>query len=83
MGRGPRAGKKTKVRTVFKTVERTVKREQLDIIASICGATRETIGGVISDAVLTNEYDDRAERTSEPGNGFDTTSTTTGDFSAV
>ena len=64
-----------------------VKREQINTIADICGATRETIGGVISDAVLTNQYgDERAERTSEPGNGFDTTSTTTcvtGDSSAV
>ena len=88
--RATRAGKTkqyTHVHTVGKTVERSVKRDELDIIASICGTKRENIGGVISYAVDTNIYDDeRAERPIEPTNGFHTTSTTTGvtgDFSAV
>ena len=74
MGRGPRAGKQEKknniVRTVWKITERSVKRSELDTIASICGATRETIGSVISDATLTDVYNDGAtaaanERASE------------------
>ena len=94
MGRGSRAGKVAKqprviVRTVWKDTERSVKREQLDIIASICGTKREVIGGVISYAIDTNIYDDGAtERaTSESVHvDSDTTSTTTGvtgSFSAV
>ena len=62
MGRGPRAGKQEKknniARTVWKVTERAVKRSELDTIASICGATRETIGSVISDATLTDAYND-------------------------
>ncbi len=84
--RAHRGGKQEKqnniTRTIWKDIERSVKRNELDIIASICGTKRETIGGVISYAVQTNEYDDRTE----PSNGFDTTSTTTGvtgNFSAV
>ena len=71
MGTRKRAGKsKHNVRTVWKSVERTVKRTELDTIASICGATRETIGSVISDATLTDVYNDGAaaaanERASE------------------
>ena len=48
----------TQTRTVWKSVERSVKRTELDTIASICGATRETIGCVISDATLTDAYND-------------------------
>ena len=81
MGRGKRAGKVTKEcgpRNIFATVQLNVKRVELQTIANIQGATQETIGGVISYAVNTNQHDDdKAERASEPGNGFDTTSTTT------
>ena len=42
-------------RTIWKTVERTVKRDQLDLIASICGTKREVDGSVISYAIDTNE----------------------------
>ena len=69
-------------RTIWKQVEREVKRSELDTIASICGTTRETTGGVAKHATLTNEYDDGAERTGVPDNGFEHT-TTTGDSSAV
>ncbi len=69
---------------MWKTVERTVARDELDAIACICRTTRQTTGEVAKHATLTNEHDDeRAERTSEPDDGFDTTSRTTGDFSAV
>ena len=73
MGRGVRAGKVTKnnhrVHTVWKDTERSVKREQLDIIASICGTKREVIGSVVSDATLTDAYNDNgaAERASDTG----------------
>ena len=76
MGRGVRAGKVAKqqrviVRTVWKETERSVKRIELETIASTCGATRETIGSVISDATLSDEYDDGAaaanERASDTG----------------
>ena len=65
-------------RTIWKTVERTVKREQLDLIASICGTTRDTTGEVQRGATST-EHDDGAERaTSESVHEqSDTTSTTT------
>ena len=62
MGRGPRAGTQEKqnnrVRTVWKDTERSVKREQLDIIASICGTTRDTTGEV--QRRTSNEHDDGA-----------------------
>jgi hypothetical protein len=73
MGRGVRAGKVTKnnhkVRTVWKDTERSVKREQLDIIAGICDTKREVIGSVISNATLTDAYNDdgAAERASDTG----------------
>ena len=64
MGRGKRAGKTTKsnhhVHTVKKDTERSIKRNELDIIASICGTKREVIGSVIFQAIDTNEYDDGA-----------------------
>ena len=71
--------------TVGKTVERYVKREQLDTIANICGTTRDLAGEVGRHATSTNIYDDGAERaTSESVHGgeypsvdSDTTSTTT------
>ena len=84
MGTRKRAGKQNKahnniVRTVWKDTERSVKRNELDTIASICGATRETIGSVISDATLTDEYDDGAaaanERASESTNTGTSTAT--------
>ncbi len=84
MERGVRAGKvakqqHTKVRTVWKDTERSVKRSELETIASLCGATRETIGSVISDATLTDEYDDGAaaanERASESTNSGTSTAT--------
>ena len=54
----------------WNSAARTVKRSELDTTASICGVTRQTIGGVISDAVLTNQYDDGATgRTSESVHG--------------
>ena len=70
MGRKTKGGKhKTNnrgTRTVWKQVERDVKRAELDTIASICGTTRETIGEVITDAALTDGYevnhDERAEQ---------------------
>ena len=73
MGRGKRAGKTTKEcgpRNIFATVQRNVKRAELQTIASICGSTQENIGSVISFAIDTNEYDDGAtaaadERASE------------------
>ena len=61
MGRGSRAGKVTKTsgpRNIFATVQRNTKRVELQTIATICGATRETIGSVISDATITDAYDD-------------------------
>ena len=66
--RANRGGKTSGSRNIFATVQRNVKRTELQTIANICGATRETIGSVISDATLTNEYDDGAatdERASE------------------
>ena len=70
MGRGKRAGKHQKnnythVHTVGKAVERTIKRDELDTIASICGTKREVIGSVISFAIDTNEYDDGAAAANE------------------
>ena len=77
--RGTKAGKKNKARTIWKDTERSVKRIELETIASICGATRETIGSVISDATLTDEYDDGAaaanERASESTNSGTSTAT--------
>ena len=73
MGRGSRAGKVTKQagpRSIFTTTERSVKREQLDIIANICGTKREVIGSVVSDATLTDAYNDdgsATERASDTG----------------
>ena len=63
MGRGTKAGKHqqnkyTHVHTVGKTVERTIKRDELDTIASICGTKREVIGSVNFFAIDTNQYDD-------------------------
>ena len=76
------------VRTVWKSVERTVKRSELDTIASIYGATRETIGSVISNAIDTNEYDDGAAATERAASesttvDSDTSITTVWYFSAV
>ena len=70
--RANRSGKQEKqnnrVRTVWKDTERSVKRDELDIIASICDTKREVIGSVISDATLTDAYnDDGAERASDTG----------------
>ena len=76
MGRVVRAGKvakqqHTKVRTIWKDNERSVKRHELDIIASICETKREVIGSVISDATLTDAYNDDGaaanERASDTG----------------
>ena len=76
MGRGSRAGKVTKQagpRNIFTTTDRTVKRDELNTIASLCGTTRETIGSVISDATLTDAYNDNGaaatanERASDTG----------------
>ena len=61
--RGKKAGKKNITRTIWKETERSVKRSELETIAAICGATRETVGSIISNATLTDEYDDRNERT--------------------
>jgi len=77
---GRRAVKKENqkhVRTVWKTVERTVKRSELDTIASICGATRETIGSVICDAILTDEYNDDRDECTERERSISDGSTTT------
>ena len=49
-------------RTIWKETERSVKRNELDTIAAICGATRNTVGSIICNATLTDEYDDRTER---------------------
>jgi hypothetical protein len=70
MGRGKRAGKQEKqnniVRTVWKSTERSVKRNELDIIASICGTTRDITGEVQRRVTSTNnEYDDGAAATDE------------------
>ena len=86
--RANRAGKTkqyTHVHTVGKTVERTIKRDELDLIASICGTTRDTTGEVQRRATST-EYDDGAERANSESvhEQSDTTSTTTErNFSAV
>ena len=70
MGRRAVREKKTKTitRTTGKTAERSIKRDQLDLIASICGTTRDTTGEVQRYATSTNQYDDGAaadERASE------------------
>ena len=71
---------KTKARTIWKDTERSVKRTELETIASICGATRETIGSVISDATLTDAYNDNGaaaanERASESADSGTSTAT--------
>ena len=74
--RANRAGKTktyTHVHTVGKTVGRTIKRDELDTIASICGTKRETIGSVTSFAINTNEYDDGAAATDERASESTTT----------
>ncbi len=67
MGTRKRAGKQEKqnniARTIWKETERSVKRNELETIAAICGATRNTVGSIICDATLSDEYDDRTERT--------------------
>ena len=67
--RANRGGKQEKqnniVRTVWKNTERSVKRTELDIIASICGTKREVIGSVISNATLTDVYNDDGAATDE------------------
>ncbi len=70
MGRGQRAGKKTKqphtiVRSVFSTVDRDVKRKQLDVIASICGTDRNSIGKMITDVALTDGYENNENNNDE------------------
>ena len=42
------------VRTAWKAVEHSAKRNELDTIASIYGTTRETIGEVVNDATSTD-----------------------------
>ena len=88
MGRRANSGGKqekqtTIVRTIWKSTERSVKRNELDIIASICGTTRATTGEVQRRVTSTNnEYDDGAaaatdERASESTPIDSDTSTTT------
>ena len=59
MGRGSRAGKVSKqshthVRTTGKTEQHIVKRNELDIIGSICGTNRNQVGKVSCE---TSEYE--------------------------
>ena len=66
--RANRSGKITKQagpRNIFATVQRDPKRVELQMIANICGATRETIGSLISDATITDAYNDGAAATDE------------------
>jgi hypothetical protein len=74
--RGKKAGKKNITRTIWKETERSVKREQLETIAAICGATRNTVGSIICNATLTDEYDDRTERTEHERSTSDGSTTT-------
>ena len=65
MGRGVRAGKVTKqphtiTRSDWNTAARTIKRKELDIVASICGTTRDTTGEVQRRTSNYNEHDDGA-----------------------
>ena len=47
MGTRKRAGEpKHIVRTIAKEIERTVRRNKLDIMSSICGTTRNQVGQV-------------------------------------
>ena len=76
MGRGTKPGKQkhyTHAHTVGKTVERSIKRDELVTIASICGTKREVIGSVISFAIDTNEYDDGAAAANERATSESTT----------
>ena len=81
MGTRKRAGKpKHNVRTTGNITIRTIKRDELDIIASICGTTRDTTGEVQRLTSTNNEYDDgAAERAASESTTVDsdTTSTTT------
>ena len=55
--------KKCRIRGTYSdwnTAARTVKREQLDLIAGICGTTRDTTGEVQRLPSTNNEYDDGA-----------------------
>ena len=59
MGKRVRAGKVSKqshthVRTIGKTEQRIVKRDELDIIGSICGTNRNQVGKVSNE---TSDYD--------------------------
>ena len=74
--RGKKAGKKNKARTIWKDTERSVKRNELETIAAICGATRNTVGSIICNATLTDEYDDRTERTEYERSTSDGSTTT-------
>ena len=70
MGTRKRAGKQ-KTRGPYSdwnTAARTIKRTELDIVASICGTTRDTTGEVQRITSTNNKYDDGAaadERASE------------------
>ena len=57
MGRRAVREKKTKTstRTTGKITERSVKRDELDIIASICGTTRNQVGKVSFETSGLNE----------------------------
>ena len=72
---GSKIGVKTKQltldsnRTLWKQTERQVKREGLDVIASICGTDRNTVGKVVASVTTTDGYEsyenDNDERTTE------------------
>ena len=57
------------VRTVWKTVERDVKRNELDVIAGICETDRTTVGLLVASATTSDGYEayenDNDERTTE------------------
>ena len=68
MGRVAR-GKKTKhnhiVRTIAKETERTVRRNELDTIASICGTTRNQVGEVLTQVETSDWYENDNDKRAE------------------
>ena len=86
MGTRKRAGKVSKqshthVRATGKTEQHTVKREQLDIIASICGTTRNQVGKVSFEASGVNDskHDVRNECAERERSSSDSTATAVSD----
>ena len=83
MGRKRGGSKTTKhVRTIWKQIERSVKRDNLQAIADICGTTREHVGEVVESAAFNDIYDDASAAAKQRADN-EHTPTTAGDSSAA